>query len=151
MSVIGRQEGIVEVEFPDGGSVGPGGPLGTEMLSVLHAQDGGAVRAWMRQRLAAGVGDGTSVQRGGRYRSVVEETVDDHLLHFGIHRHGIDRHLGEFPGKLFLFGERLAGVVHPDAVADHDATITQNRKPKTVTQHGEVTWAFTSLLALRID
>jgi hypothetical protein len=90
--IVGREEGVVEIEFAHGGAIRPGRPLRIEASVVGHSKNGGSARARMAERLAPRIRHGPPVHRGDRDRGVVDHAIDDHVLRVGINRRIVGSH-----------------------------------------------------------
>ena len=113
VGVLGGEEGVVEVEFADGGAVGQGGPLGG--VGARHTEDPGAplVRG-VGGGLPAGDADGAAEDGGGGHRGVVDDPVDDHLPGVVRDLHRVGRHFGDPLCEVFTAGELLRGTAGAD-------------------------------------
>ena len=86
MRIIRGQKRVVHVEFADSGAVGPGGPLRTEALPGVYAEDGCAGGARMPQSHLPSRHNGASIDRGDGHGRVVNDAVDDGLGHLWLNR-----------------------------------------------------------------
>ena len=99
--VISGKEGVVHVQFAHGGAIGPGGPFRGDRGGSLHAKHLRTTRLLrMAKRHAACGDDRAAIDGGDGDRSVVDDPVDDHLLHRLFDRDLVHGDSGHFPGQL---------------------------------------------------
>ena len=113
VGVLGGEEGVVEVEFAHGHTVGPCRPLRGEPVAQRQAEDAGAGAEGMGLRLLASVHRSRTAHRGGRDGGVVDDAVDDHVDDFGFDLDRVHGDLGDAPGELAFAGEVLVAAVLP--------------------------------------
>jgi hypothetical protein len=100
--VLGGQESVVEIEFPDGDAVRPCCPLGRHPYLATAAEDGGTGLEQVGKRLATSAHDRPAAQGGSSHGGIVDQAVDHHLDYLGQYGDGVRRHFGQLPGQLLL-------------------------------------------------
>ena len=99
--VIGGEESIVHIQFTDGCAVRPSGPFRRNRGGCLHAEHLRTARLLRMAKRHAARGDHrTAIDGGDGDRGVVDDPVDDHLLHRLFDRDLVHGDTGHFPGQL---------------------------------------------------
>ena len=119
MAVLGGQESVVVVQLAHRRAVGPGRPFGMHPHVRRAAEQRGAARPGMGQRLVPRANDRVPVDRGDGDRRVVDHPVDDHLGHLGQHVHRVGRDGGDLPRQLVLARQAVGFRVNAHVVYDH--------------------------------
>ena len=107
MRVLCGEEGVVEIEFAHGHTVGPSGPFRGEAVAHRQAEDVGAGVERVGLGLLASVGRSGAAHRGCCHGGVVDDAVDDHLGDVGVDRSRIGCDLGDLPGELIFASQVL--------------------------------------------
>nr|BFF20096.1 hypothetical protein GCM10025730_36170 [Promicromonospora thailandica] len=116
VGVLGGEEGVVEVELPDGDAVRPGGPLGAARGLGGQAEHGGPRRVGVRLGLRPGGDGGTAREAGRGDGGVVDDAVDHHVGDLGRRLDGVGGELRELPRELVGALERFRGGVDAEVV-----------------------------------
>ncbi len=122
MGVVGREEGVVEVQLAHRNSVGECGPLRADPQVRIEAEDGRADTSRTRH-VRGGLLPGCR-RRGPPNRCrcdacVVDDPVDDHLRDLVAHLDGIGGNLGNGPGELPFPWQGFLAAVDPDTMVLH--------------------------------
>ena len=95
------KESVVHVEFTHGCAIGPGSPFRRNRGGGFHAEYLRATRLLCMAKRHAARGDHRAAINGSDSdRGVVDDPVDDHLLHGLFDRDLIHGDPGHFPGQL---------------------------------------------------
>ena len=101
VGVISGKESVVHVEFTHGCAIGPGSPFRRNRGGGFHAEYLRATRLLCMAKRHAARGDHRAAINGSDSdRGVVDDPVDDHLLHGLFDRDLIHGDPGHFPGQL---------------------------------------------------
>ena len=101
VGVIGGEESVVHIQFAHGGAIRPGRPFGGNRRGRFHAKHLRATRLLRMAKRHAARGDHRAAIDGSDGdRSVVDDPVDDHLLHGLFDRDLVNGDSGHFPGQL---------------------------------------------------
>ena len=122
MRVVGREVGVVHVEFAHGNPVGEGGPLAVEATVVGHAKEAGTAVAGMgvAEGEEAGVAHRRAVDCGEGDCGVVDDAIANHLGDICVERLVVGGELGQLPSQLLFAREDGTVWVGLDDVVLHD-------------------------------
>ena len=101
VGVVSGEESVVHIQFAHGSAIRPGRPFRGNRGGRFHAKYLRATRLLrMTKRHAAGRDNGAAIDGGDSDRGVVDDPVDDHLLHRLFDRDLVHGDSGHFPGQL---------------------------------------------------
>lgn len=130
MGVLGRQESVMEVEFPDGNTVGVGGPFrGGELIDSDNARASSMTTDRVGKHLSAGRSERTAQHRCHGYSGVVDEPVDHHFGGFGRDVHRVGSNFGDLPGKVLRAWKLFGAEACSHSVFSHDLHAIQSTAP----------------------
>ena len=122
MRVIGREIGVVHVEFAHGYAVGESGPFAVEAAVIGHAEEAGtaAVGMGVAEGEEASVAHRQPIDRSEGDRGVVNDAIADHLDDIRVGRLVVGSELGQLPSQLLFAWENRTVWVGLDDVILHD-------------------------------
>ena len=123
MGVVGGQESVVKIQFPDGGAVGPRGPFGMDFGRGREAEHRCTAIPRMQQSLGARRRNGSTVDGRHGDAGIVDDAVDNHPGHVRLDLDRIGGERRELPSQLILACEVVCGRM------DGDLDVLHEREP----------------------